>query len=292
MIQLTDKELLSELEKRFEVNQQALNELRQMTDKLKSVNKKLEESEALKSHFLSNIRNEIINPFASIMALSKNIMQLKEENIAKGRDMGRLILTEAFILDFQLQNIFAAAELEAGYIVPQITNTDVKMLIRDVISSFEAYAGQRKIIIEHNCQIKGDSNNQKFFKTDVAKLQLILSNLLSNAVTYSNENQKVVTTVSEKDNKIIISIKDFGKGVDDENQSLIFDRFKKLEDRIYTLNAGPGLGLSIVKEFVDVLNGEIVLNSNKNEGTEFIVTIPESENEDLNFFEEGNTELF
>ncbi|HBF87317.1 MAG TPA: histidine kinase [Bacteroidales bacterium] len=291
MIKLTDKELLAELEKRFEINQKALEELREMTEKLKFVNKKLEDSEALKSHFLSNIRNEIINPFASIMALSKNIMTLKSENFEKGKDMAKHILTEAFILDFQLNNIFAAAEIEAGIIAPQITNTDIKLVIKNVIETFNTYANQRKITLEHICNIQ-ENTPSVFFKTDFSKIQLILSNLLSNAITYSSENQKVITSISLNNKVLRISIKDFGKGINEESQYLIFDRFKKLDDRIYTLNAGPGLGLSIVREFVEILQGEIVLNSKINEGSEFILTIPESEISDFGFSEEGDTELF
>lgn len=291
MVKLTDKELLIELEKRFEINQQALDELRQMTEKLKNVNKKLEDSEALKSHFLSNIRNEIINPFASIMALSKNIMTLSDENITKSKDMAKLILTEAFILDFQLNNIFAAAEIEAGIIAPQINNTDIKSVIKNVIETFKTYANQRKITLEHICNID-PSSATTYFKTDFSKIQLILSNLLSNAITYSNENQRVVTSISLVDNNLKISVKDFGLGISDENRNLIFDRFKKLDNRIYTLNAGPGLGLSIVKEFVEILQGEIILNSKIGEGSEFIITIPEAEINDFGFSDEGDTELF
>ncbi|OFY74642.1 MAG: hypothetical protein A2265_01495, partial [Bacteroidetes bacterium RIFOXYA12_FULL_33_9] len=208
MIKLTDKELLAELEKRFEINQKALEELREMTEKLKFVNKKLEDSEALKSHFLSNIRNEIINPFASIMALSKNIMTLKSENFEKGKDMAKHILTEAFILDFQLNNIFAAAEIEAGIIAPQITNTDIKLVIKNVIETFNTYANQRKITLEHICNIQ-ENTPSVFFKTDFSKIQLILSNLLSNAITYSSENQKVITSISLNNKVLRISIKDF-----------------------------------------------------------------------------------
>ena len=114
MSDLTDKELIDELKKRFEVNKQTLNEVQELNDELRKVNRKLEDSEALKSHFISNITNEIINPFASILALSKNILSVDKENWKKVITMVSLIYSEAFNLDFQLRNIFVAAKLEAG----------------------------------------------------------------------------------------------------------------------------------------------------------------------------------
>jgi len=80
---LTDKELLKELQKRFEDNQLTIAELQKRTQELKEVNKKLEESEALKSHFISNITNEIINPFTSILGLSKKYSACKKRRMEK-----------------------------------------------------------------------------------------------------------------------------------------------------------------------------------------------------------------
>lgn len=114
-----DEELLEELKKRFENNTRTIEELRNLTEELKQVNKKLEESEALKSHFISNITNEIINPFTSILGLSKTILAVKKEDWKKVISMVSLIHTEAFNLDFQLKNIFVAAKIEAGEIFPR-----------------------------------------------------------------------------------------------------------------------------------------------------------------------------
>ncbi|HRW63836.1 MAG TPA: hypothetical protein P5132_10120, partial [Bacteroidales bacterium] len=102
MSELTDKELIDELKKRFELNKRALEEVQELNEELKKANNKLEESEALKSHFISNITNEIINPFASILALSKNILSVEKENWKKVISMVSLIYSEAFNLDFQL----------------------------------------------------------------------------------------------------------------------------------------------------------------------------------------------
>jgi len=119
MYKITDEELLQELEKRFSENKNSIKELQKLTKQLKEVNGRLEESESLKSHFISNITNEIINPFAAILGLSRNILDVKKEDWNKVISMVQMIHSEAFHLDFQLKNIFAAAKLEAGDWMPE-----------------------------------------------------------------------------------------------------------------------------------------------------------------------------
>jgi len=108
MNKLKDEELIEELRIRMKEKTDALNELKSLNEKLKIVNKKLEESEAMKTHFISNITNEIVNPFASILGLSKNILSVNKENWKKVFSMVAMIHTEAFSLDFQLKNVFAS----------------------------------------------------------------------------------------------------------------------------------------------------------------------------------------
>lgn len=290
-VKLTDRELIQELERRFSENEAALKELKGLTEQLTQLNKRLEESEALKSHFLSNIRNEIINPFASIMALAKSIISLSPEKLEKARNMAGLIHSEAFILDFQLSNIFAAAEVEAGINFPQISNVEILKLVENVINSFRPLADQKKIIITVDCTVSIPDNGW-FFKTDSYKLQLIISNLLSNSIFYSHENSTVVVDISQNGNNLGIAVKDTGIGIDEEHKKEIFDRFKRLSARICTPNSGHGLGLSVIREFLELLSGNITMESQKGIGSTFTITIPESDIEIDSFSSDGNEEIF
>ena len=95
-----------------------MSELRKENDELlrsiQKVNEKLQDSERFKGHFISNITNEIVNPFSSVLALAENIRHLNESEIGVAHRLADLIYEEAFHLDFQLKNIFAAAMIEAG----------------------------------------------------------------------------------------------------------------------------------------------------------------------------------
>lgn len=291
MSDLSDKELIEELKKRFEQNKRSLEEVQELNEELKKVNRKLEDSEALKSHFISNITNEIINPFASILALSKNILSVEKENWKKVISMVSLIYSEAFNLDYQLRNIFVAAKLEAGEIFPEILNVDIKHLIESVIESFKYEYKKKKIKVNFSFNIKTEHNKPFFFKTDPEKLRLILSNLLSNAIKYSFDEKEIEIEASIDKRDLIISVKDYGSGISLENQNIIFDRFKKIDSGIDSIHRGHGLGLSINKALLDLLNGSIDIQSDLGKGANFTIYVPENDSQVSGFAFDGN-ELF
>lgn len=292
MKELSDRDLIEELKKRFEKNKNNLKELQELNEELKKVNRKLEDSEALKSHFISNITNEIINPFASILALSKNILSVEKENWKKVFSMVSLIYSEAFNLDYQLRNIFVAAKLEAGEVFPEIVNVDIKHLIENTIESFKYETKKKKLDVVFEFNIKTDNNKPVFFKTDSEKIRLILSNLLSNAVKYSYDNNKIVITAKLENKNLIVSVKDFGTGISSENQKIIFDRFKRIDSGINSVHRGHGLGLSINKALLDLLNGSIDIFSKPEEGACFTISVPENISQVSGFAFDGNDMFF
>ena len=111
--EICDHELVDILQERLDSNRNALYDLKELTSVLEKTNARLQESESLKGQFLSNIRNEINNPLSSIMGLAQELLSSKDAG-RKTELCAPLIYAEAFNLDFQLQNIFIAAELEAG----------------------------------------------------------------------------------------------------------------------------------------------------------------------------------
>lgn len=293
MSRLTDEELIDELRKRIKSNKESLYELQELNKELQVVNKKLEESESLKSHFISNITNEIINPFTSIIGLARHILSVNKEDWKTVISMVALIHSEAFTLDFQLRNIFVAAKIEAGEIYPEILNVDIKTLVHNLLDSFRLEAKKKKLNLE--AEIHEELTNPEnifYFKTDPEKLKLVLSNLLSNAIKFSFEGQKIIIKIWKNKENLNISVQDFGTGITEENQKKIFDRFKRLDTGINSLNRGHGLGLSINKAILDLFNGTIDIQSKLGEGSIFTISIPESPNDVAGFSTDGNEFLF
>lgn len=292
MSRLTDEELIDELRKRIKANKDSLSELQDLNKELRIVNKKLEESEALKSHFISNITNEIINPFTSIIGLAKHILSVNKEDWKTVISMVALIHSEAFNLDFQLRNIFVAAKIEAGEIYPEILNVDVKTLINNLLESFKLEAKKKKITLDFIFDIPAEPDEIVYYKTDPEKLKLILANLLSNAIKFSFEGQKIILKTWKINEWLYISVQDFGTGISEENQKKIFDRFKRLDTGINSLNRGHGLGLSINKAILDLLDGRIEIQSKIGEGSTFTIMMPEPKIEVGGFSTDGNEFLF
>lgn len=283
MNRLTDQELIDELRIRMMENKNAINELKNLNEKLKNVNKKLEESETLKSHFISNITNEIVNPFASILGLSRSILSVNKENWKKVFTMVALIHSEAFSLDFQLKNVFAAAKIEAGEIYPEYGKVDIHNLVRSVTDSFRIEAQKKKLTIDMKFDLPVGEDSVFYFKTDPEKLKLVLSNLINNAIKFSYDDGTIVIKLWEDSKVLYISVFDKGIEISDEYQQIIFDRFKRVDSSITSINRGHGLGLSIIKSLLDLLEGDIELQSDKENGTLFTVHIPETEIEEDSF---------
>lgn len=285
MSKLTDSELIEELRLRMDEKSRALEEL-------KILNRRLHESEKLKSHFISNITNEIVNPFSSILGLSKNILSVDKENWKKVLSMVAMIHSEAFSLDFQLKNIFAAAAIEAGEIYPEIGKVDIKSLVKNVSESFRIEALKKNISIEIIFNDDSDNRSLVCFKTDPEKLMLILSNLIYNAIKFSNDKSRVIVRAGLTSGELEISVLNKGARIPDEYRHLIFDRFRRVDTEITSINRGHGLGLSIIKSLLDILEGEINFLS-EDEETIFTFRIPEGTEKDTSFYVSiGGNELF
>lgn len=284
-MKITDDELLEELRFRIENHKKTISELKDASKELKEVNDKLNESESLKSHFISNITNELINPFASILALSTEILEMKEADWSKVKFMTSLIHTETFYLDFQLRNIFAAARIEAGEAFPEINNVEINSLISNTMDLFISETTKRNILINYN------KIAEQKIKTDPSKLKLIIINLLSNAVKFSKNNSEVSVTIEFKDSKLSLKVHDNGIGIPDNFKNNIFDRFSKYDSTINSVIRGQGLGLSIVKAYIDILEGTIKVESEQGKGTTVTFVIPES-NVESNDFADGNELIF
>lgn len=288
---LTDEELIQELTDRFAQSRKAFFDLSVVNRKLIEMNRRLEESEALKSNFLSNIRNEINNPLNVITGLAGQLATAGEEggNISA---LASLICSEANNLDFQLHNIFMAAELEAGELDPHFAMTDVTALVNDVVDSFSYSAARKSVSIELELQ---QTDAPLLFATDAEKLQIIMSNIMANAVEFNCEGGAVTVFVAiDTNGQLVCAFCDSGIGISEDDRSRIFDRFTQLESGATRTHRGHGLGLSITRALIDLLQGDIALYSMPGQGTLFIVTIPPAtvgDNENT-FAEGGNLFLF
>lgn len=272
-----DMNFRNEYELELEKCKQHVTQLRRENEELAKtlyeLNEKLRDSEQLKGHFISNVTNEIVNPFTSVLALAANIQQLKEGDIKQAHHMAGLIFEEAFHLDFQLKNIFAAALIEAGKEETSNSIVDLHDFTVQLGEYFKSLLSKKKITLSFN--FPGEKNNGESLKftTDKAKLDLILKNLISNSIKYSPEDSVVEVSFVIGNDELRVEVSDHGKGIKPEDRKVIFDRFKQLDEKINSVNTGHGLGLSIVQAYAEMLGGSVNISDNVNGGTVVQVAI-------------------
>ncbi len=171
MQKLSDEQLVEELKFRLDQSRKSLRDLSIVNRKLVELNHKLEESEALKSNFLSNIRNEINNPLNSIIGLAAQLAAIvKRPEVS---ELVAMIFSEAFQLDFQLRNIFIAAELEAGEAMPSIEHVEVISVIRGVLDNFRTHAAEKQVSVSFSVT-GAEADTLLYFPTDSQKLHDLL----------------------------------------------------------------------------------------------------------------------
>lgn len=293
MEKMSDQVLIEELKRRFEENKIALHDLRIMTKKLEDLNAKLTDSEALKSNFLSNIRNEINNPLTAILGIARQIMT--EDISAKtAREMAELIHKEAFYLNYQLNNILNAAEIEAGESVLSVSLVDIPSLLTNIEDSFGHMARDKGLSISIEFPGDGQGKEDLLFRTDPQKVDLIVSNLLGNALEFSNKGEKVLIKVWRNSEYLHLSVEDDGEGISHELKERIYERFTQLDSGTTKKHRGHGLGLCVVKAALQMMESRVVFSCQEGMPCVFEVQIKESAQDTgvESYSEDGNEFMF
>jgi signal transduction histidine kinase len=281
----TDEELIEEIRRRFEFNRNALNDMRAMTRKLEQVNEKLQESETLKSQFLSNIRNEINNPLSAIMGLAAQFFDRSCDPEACRKTI-RMIYAEAFNLDYQLQNIFMAAELEAGDAEPDFAMAEITSILNNCLDKL-SYR-----IADKNLAVSKLVPEDLIFPTDAQKIEIILLNLLGNAIEFTERDGQITLEVEENRNGLSLFVSDSGPGINPADREIIYDRFRQLESGATKGHRGHGLGLSICWSLAELLGGTLDLDSRPAQGCRFVLSLPRPDVETVVHAAEGNFFIF
>ncbi|MBF0323392.1 MAG: HAMP domain-containing histidine kinase, partial [Magnetococcales bacterium] len=210
---------------------------------------------------VSHMKNEINNPLTSILGLSQQLMAMETPTHEIVSSVSSMIHSEAFNLDFQLRNIFAAAELESGDTEIHVSVVDIDTVIMETVDSFEHVILLKRLSVGYNRKAQFDANEHLLFKTDAEKLQLVFANLFSNAIEFNREDGRVHIDLHVRDGRLLLSVTDTGIGVDKTQLNRIFDRFVQLESGVTKTHKGHGLGLSITKAIIDMLEGSISVNN-------------------------------
>ncbi len=232
---------------------------------LKNVTKYME-LDLAKTNFIATVSHELKTP---VSALKFSLQLLENEKTGSlNEEQYELIKgceEDADNLLKIISELLNLAQVETGNIHLNIIPVDLKDIVKYAVNTSRPSANQKKIEFE----IDFSSDLPKVI-ADKEKTVWVLTNIISNAIRYSKDHSKIVISASQIDNKVKLSIKDFGRGIESQYINRIFDRYFTVPG---TEKGGSGLGLAICKEFIEAQGGEISVESELGVGSMFMIVL-------------------
>jgi len=236
--------------------------------------KRLKDVNELKSSLYANITHEFRTPLTVILGMAESLKPTNGEKNRKtiehaiemirrnGRNMLRLV-----------NDMLDLSKIESGKMELQFILSDVIPFIKYLCEGFQSLAKEKQI----NCMVYSEVDELEM-DFDANKLSAIISNVLSNAVKFTPPGGNIIVHINrtdkQKNDLLVIKIKDSGPGIPEKNLPHIFDRFYQVNNGSSVQGAGTGIGLSLTREFVEMMNGNISVKSKSGRGAEFIIELP------------------
>lgn len=243
------------------------SEVRHQASQLEIQAEKLKELDKAKSRFFANISHEFRTPLTLIKGPIEQLEQNFDEKMSL--ETVKMIRRNANRVLNMVNQLLDLSKFDEGSLKLAPTEGDVFKCIRAATSSFNSHAAQRDI--DYKVQIPQEALWASF---DRGKLENIIYNLLGNAFKFSGDGSEISFIASFGTRGLEILVSDSGKGIPAEKLPYIFDRFYQVDDSNTREKSGSGIGLSLSKDLVELMDGTITVTSEVNKGTFFTVQLP------------------
>lgn len=268
-IRQLNTELEVKVEERTLILKEALQKLEQSQQELSDALDKERQLNEIKSRFVSMASHEFRTPLSTVLSSASLLAKYRttEEQDKRDRHIQRIKNSVNHLNDI-LQDFLSFGKLSEGKVITSFGETNLKDLLTDTLDEMKAVSKKDQHFVlncEGDCQA---STDKRIFRN-------VLINLIGNAIKFSDEGKKITITGRSENNKAIITIADEGIGISEEDQKHLFSSFFRGANAINI--QGTGLGLHIVKRYIDLLNGEIEIQSQLNRGTTITFAIPLNE---------------
>ncbi|HEX3582497.1 MAG TPA: response regulator [Thermoanaerobaculia bacterium] len=253
---------------------QQIDELRRLTGELEGANRRIQESDRLKSQFLANMSHELRTPLNSIIGFSEILVDRLQGNVdAKHYGFLNHIHASGQHLLGIINDILDLSKIEAGKmeIYPEF------FAIAPVIESVcHMMRGMTKT---HPRFVVDVPNDLPLIETDLAKFKQVLFNLVSNGIKFSPADSTITISARfigarDEDGSINVSVSDEGIGIDPDHHEMIFEEFRQIDATVRREFGGTGLGLALVKRFVELQGGHVSVESSPGRGSTFSFRLP------------------
>lgn len=263
-----NKEYMEYLEKEVETR---TAELKRLLVYMRELKEKAEESDKLKTSFLSNMSHEIRSPMTAILGFSALLEKTELSQEKKNRYISYINNSGSTLMQI-INDIIDISKIEAQQLKLYLSEFNLRVILLEIKEVFEQQVAQGKKNVQ---LILNEDIPDKDFKiyTDPQRIKQIFFNLLGNALKFTSTGniQFGFTIVNDY---IQFYVKDTGIGIPEDKKAIIFERFGQANDLFFKNAKGTGLGLAISKNLVEMMGGKIWVESDINIGTTFYFTIP------------------
>jgi two-component system, OmpR family, phosphate regulon sensor histidine kinase PhoR len=231
---------------------------------------RLKKLEKIRKDFVANASHELRTPLTSIKGFVEALQDGAIDDPLQTRQFLEIISRQAERMGKIITDMLLLSEIESEGFQLKLEEFRINDLIREIFKPFQAQADSKNIALELNLQ-----EPEKKVKMDRDKISQVISNLLDNALKFTNSGGKVAIQVEDHRNEVIIQVKDSGIGIPSTDLSRIFERFYTIDKSRSRELGGTGLGLSIVKHIVEAHGGKVWVESELNKGSVFYFSLPQ-----------------
>jgi signal transduction histidine kinase len=233
---------------------------------IQSTRNEFTELDRMKSNFIAITSHELRTPLGLILGHATFLREMISE---EQREPVDIIIRNAIRLKEIIESLTEVDNYEAGLARVRQNSISIPAIIREVVSSFQDMAASKNITLEEDIR---DEDLQ--VEADANKITVAISNLIRNALTFTNEDGRVEVTVESVTGHVQVSVIDNGIGIPANDLGHVFDRFFQVESHLIRRHAGMGLGLSVAKSLIELHGGRIWVESVEGKGSTFSFLLP------------------
>lgn len=258
------------LEERNHKVQAQKDQILAQRDHLLEMYGKLEESNRLKENFFANVSHDLRTPLSLIYAPACEMLKDPEVKYPIRKQLETIYSNTHYVLQL-LDQVLDRKKLETGGVELALTRGDVVYCFASIVESFQVEAASNAVQLEFSSDV--DQLNVRF---DFGKLKQVIYNIVANAMKFTPRGGHIQCELQRRATGFEIEIRDTGIGIPADRIHHIFERYYQVGKSGASKEQGSGIGLSLVKEYVEILKGEITVASREGEGSTFYLKFPES----------------
>ncbi|MBE6067432.1 MAG: PAS domain S-box protein [Clostridium lundense] len=259
LLDITSEKQIETLKHDVEKNLKLLNESREFN--------------ILVTEFFTNMSHEFKTPVnvisVAIQTMNMYLENFNTDNIDKFKSYLKIVKQNCFRMTRLINNLMDITKVDSGFIKIDKKNGNIVSVVEDITQSVAAYIKSKDIELIFDTNVE-----ERIMAFDHDKIERVILNLLSNAFKYTNSNGHIYVNLEDKGENVVIKVRDDGQGIPSNMLNVIFERLGQVNRSLSRQCEGTGIGLYLVKSFIEIHGGEISVSSEEGKGSEFTIVLP------------------